>query len=99
MEGLREGVAGGAILGAIAGAIVVGPIGLLSGAALGAVYGGIGGVIAGSGAPDRTLNRLSAHLAEGKVLLIVEAPSLMCRDKADDLMRAHGGHVEHKALL
>jgi hypothetical protein len=56
-------------------------------------------VIAGSAGPDRTLERLSKELAGGKALLIVEAPSLMARDKADAAMRSCGGHVEHKPFL
>ena len=98
-EGFREGAAIGAVFGATAGAMVAGPLGLVPGAALGAGYGSVAGVIAGSAGPDRTLERLSKELAAGKVLLVVEAPSLMGRDKADAVMRSYGGHVEHRPLL
>jgi hypothetical protein len=92
-EGLREGAAMGAILGAGAAAAVVGPASLVFGGVMGALYGAIAGAIAGSGGPDRTLSQLSKHLAEGKVLLVVEAPSLERRDKADAASRAEGGRV------
>jgi hypothetical protein len=71
----------------------------LSGGALGALYGGIGGALAGSSGPDRTLERLSKQLAEGKVLVVVEAPSLEARVTADAAMRTNGGHVEHKPFF
>jgi hypothetical protein len=95
-EGAREGAAIAAILGAIAGAVVMGPIGLVSGGALGALYGGVAGSIAGLGSPDRTLDALAAHLAEGKVLVIVESHSVEAQEKADDTMKSLGGRVEHK---
>ncbi|HXX67138.1 MAG TPA: hypothetical protein VEK07_08150 [Polyangiaceae bacterium] len=98
-ESSREGAAIGGILGAGAGAAVMGPLGLVSGGALGALYGLIGGALAGSGGPDRRLEELSKQLAEGKVLLVVEAPNLECRDKADAAMRARGGRVEHKPFF
>ncbi len=98
-EGGREGAAIGGILGAIEGALVMGPMGLVSGGVLGALYGGVAGGIAGSGSPDRTLERLSKHLAEGKVLVVVDAPSLESRDKADAAMHANGGRVEHKPFF
>jgi hypothetical protein len=98
-EASREGAAIAGILGAAIGAAAVGPVGLISGGALGALYGGIGGAIAGSSAPDRKLERLSKHLATGKVLVVVEAPNLDCQDKADAAMRAHGGEVEHKPFF
>jgi len=98
-EALREGAAGAGIMGAIVGAVVMGPIGLLSGGALGALYGGVGGALAGSSGPDRTLERLSKQLADGKILVIVEAPSLESRDKADAAVRASGGRVEHKPFF
>jgi hypothetical protein len=98
-EGAREGAAIGGIMGAIAGTVVMGPIGLVSGGMLGALYGTVGGAIAGSGGPDRNLEQLSKHLAEGKVLVVVEATSLEARDKADAAMRACGGRVEHKPFF
>jgi hypothetical protein len=79
-----------------------GPAGLVyvgAAAMLGALYGGIGGAIAGAGAPDRRLERLSGQLAGGKVLLVMEAPNLECRDKADHAARANGGQVEHKPFF
>jgi uncharacterized membrane protein len=98
-EGTREGAAIGGVLGALEGALVMGPLGLVSGGVLGAVYGGIAGALAGSGSPDRTLEALSKHLAEGKVLVVVDAPSLESRDKADAAMHANGGRVEHKPFF
>ncbi len=98
-EGFREGAAIGAILGAGAGAAVSGLAGLVSGGAIGVLYGAIAGAIAGCGGPDRTLARLSKRLAKGKVLMVVEAPSLECRDKADAASRAEGGRVEHKPFF
>lgn len=98
-EGRREGAVIGGIMGAVAGAIVMGPIGLVSGGVLGGLYGSVGGAIAGAGGPDRMLERLSQELAKGKVLVIVEAPSLDSRDKADAAMRASGGRVEHKPFF
>jgi hypothetical protein len=61
---------------------------------MGALYGTVGGAIAGSGGPDRNLEQLSKHLAEGKVLVVVEATSLEARDKAGAAMLACGGRVE-----
>ncbi len=98
-EGAREGAAIAGILGAITGAVFMGPIGLVSGGVLGALYGTLGGALAGSGFPDRNLEELSKHLAEGKVLVVVEAASLLDRDKADAAMRASGGRVEHKPFF
>ena len=98
-EATREGAVLAGIAGAAIGAVAVGPIGLVSGGVLGAVYGGLGGALAGSGSPDRSLERLSKQLAAGKVLVIVEAPSLASRDKADAAMRASGGRVEHKPFF
>jgi hypothetical protein len=98
-EGAREGAAIAAILGAIAGAVTMGPVGLISGGALGALYGGMGGAIAGAGAPDHTLERLSKELASGKVLIVVEASSVEARDRADSIIREHGGHVDHKPFF
>jgi hypothetical protein len=101
-EGLREGAALGGIGGALLGGVLFGPAGLVSigaTALLGALYGGIGGAIAGSGGPDRRLERLSNQLAKGKVLLVVEAPDLECRDKADSAARANGAQVQHKPFL
>jgi hypothetical protein len=98
-EGSRAGAAIGGILGALEGALVMGPMGLVSGGVLGAVYGGIAGALGGAAAPDRTLEALSKHLAEGKILVVVEAPSLESRDKADAAMRANGGRVEHKPFF
>jgi uncharacterized membrane protein len=98
-EGLREGAVVGGALGAITGAVVMGPFGLVSGGALGALYGTLAGAIAGSSGPDRTLDQLSKELAPGKVLIIVEAPSLACREGADATMRANGGRVEHKPFF
>jgi hypothetical protein len=95
-EGLREGAALGAILGASVGAAVSGPMGLVSGGALGALYGGVAGAIAGSSGPDRSLVKLSKELAPGKVLVVVEAPGLACRDKAGRVMRHYGGRVALK---
>jgi hypothetical protein len=97
--GSREGAAIAGILGAITGALVMGPVGLVSGGVLGALYGTVGGALAGAGSPDRNLERLSEHLAAGKVLLVVEAPGLEARDKADAAMRASGGRVEHKPFF
>jgi hypothetical protein len=59
----------------------------------------IGGATASSMHRDRNLQRLSERLAEGKVLVIVEAPDLASREKADATMRAHGAHVEHKPFF
>lgn len=98
-EGAREGAILNSIVGAAIGAAMVGPVGLVSGGALGALFGAIGGALAGSSGPDRRLEQLSKKLSEGKVLVVVEAPSLACRDRADAAMRAHGGHVEHKPFL
>ena len=98
-EGAREGAAIAGVVGAIAGAVVMGPFGLASGGMLGALYGAVGGALAGSGSPDRNLEQLSKHLAEGKVLVVVEATSLESRDKADAAMRARGGRVEHKPFF
>ncbi len=98
-EGLREGAVIAGILGAITGAAVMGPVGLVSGGALGTLYGGVAGALAGSGAPDRNLDALSKHLAEGKVLVVVEAPSMGSREKADAAMRANGARVEHKPFF
>jgi hypothetical protein len=98
-EASREGALIAGILGAVAGAAVVGPMGLVSGGALGALYGGIGGALAGSAGPDRRLESLSRQLAAGKVLVVVEAPNLECRDKADTAMRSNGGRVEHKPFF
>jgi len=95
-EGRRVGAAVGGITGAITGAAVMGPAGLVSGGALGALYGSVAGGLGGASAPDPTLDRFSRLLAQGKVLLVVEAPSLEARDAADAEMRAHGGQVEHK---
>ena len=95
----REGAALGAILGATAGALVTGPVGLVGGGAMGALYGVIAGALAGSSGPDRRLERLSRELAGGKILLVVEAPNLECRDKAEAMMRANGGRVEHKPFF
>jgi uncharacterized membrane protein len=95
----RAGAAAGVVLGAAAGAIVVGPIGMLSGAAVGGMYGAFAGVLVGAGGPERALSRLSKHLTEGKVLVIVEAPSFECRDLADALMLESGAQVEHRSLL
>lgn len=98
-EALREGAAIGGILGAGVGAAVMGPAGLISGGALGALYGLLGGALAGSSGPDRRLESLSKELADGKVLVVVEAPNLECRDKAEAAMRARGSHVEHKPFF
>lgn len=101
-EGLREGAAIGGIGGALLGGIAFGPAGLVSigaTAALGALYGGVAGALAGSGSPDRRLERLSRELAAGKVLLVVEAPSIECRDKADAAAMANGGQVQHKPFF
>ncbi len=98
-EGAREGAAIAGIMGAITGAAVMGPFGLVSGGALGALYGAVGGALAGSGSPDRNLEQLSKQLAEGKVLVVVEATGLESRDKADAAMRACGGRVEHKPFF
>jgi hypothetical protein len=98
-EGAREGAAIAGILGAITGAVVMGPIGLVSGGVLGALYGTVGGAIAGSSAPDRNLEQLSKQLAQGKVLVVVDATSLESRDRADAAMRAAGGRVEHKPFF
>ena len=98
-EGAREGAALGAILGSALGAAVMGPMGLVSGGALGALYGVVAGALAGSSGPDRRLESLAKELAAGKVLLIVEAPNLACRERADDMMREKGGHVEHKPFF
>lgn len=87
------------ILGAAIAAAVAGPMGLIPGGVLGALYGSVGGALAGSAGPDRRLERLSKQLAAGKILVIVEAPSLACRDSADAAMRANGGHVEHKPFF
>ncbi len=97
--GARDGAALGAILGAAAGAIAGALLGLLSGGALGAFYGVFGGALAGAATPDRSLEKLSKELATGKVLVVVEAPSLACRERADAVMRAQGGHVEHKPFF
>jgi hypothetical protein len=74
-------------------------MGLVSGGVLGLLYGGLAGALGGSGSPDRTLEQLSKHLAEGKVLVVVDAPSLESRDKADAVMHANGGRVEHKPFF
>jgi hypothetical protein len=95
-EGLREGILAGAVLGGIAGLVVFGPIGLAGGAGLGLIYGGIAGALGGTGAPDRRLNKLSAELAAGKLLVVVGAPDLAHRDQADDILAANGGRVQHK---
>jgi len=97
--GAREGAVIAGIMGAITGAVVMGPIGLVSGGVMGALYGTVGGALAGSGFPDRNLEQLSKHLAEGKVLVVVEAPSLESRDKADAAMQARGARVEHKPFF
>jgi hypothetical protein len=98
-EGRRAGALIAGILGAVAGAVVMGPAGLVSGGAMGALYGGLTGALVGSGAPDRNLDGLSKHLAEGKVLVVVEAPNLISREKADAAMLARGARVEHKPFF
>ena len=101
-EGLREGAAIGGIGGALLGGVLFGPAGLVSigaTALVASLYGAIAGAIAGSGLPDRRLEQLSKQLAGGKVLLVVEAPSLQCRDEADAAARANGGQVQHKPFL
>lgn len=98
-EGAREGAAIAGIMGAITGAVVMGPFGLASGGMLGALYGAVGGAIAWSGSPDRNLEQLSKQLAQGKVLVVVEATSLESRDTADTAMLACGGRVEHKPFF
>jgi hypothetical protein len=98
-EGLRESAAVNSVVGAAIGAAILGPLGLVGGGVLGALVGVIGGSLAGSGAPDRGLEKLSKQLAEGKVLVIVEAPDLASREAADAAMRSHGGHVEHKPFF
>ena len=101
-EGLREGAVLGGILGAVAGAVALGPVGLVTvggGAALGTLYGGVAGALAGSSGPDRRLERLSKELALGKILLVVEAPDVGCRDRSDAMLRANGGRVQHKPFF
>jgi len=98
-SGSREvGVLNG-ILGAAIGSAIVGPVGLVAGGALGALLGAIGGAVAGAELPDRSLEKLSRQLADGKVLVIVEAPTLASRDAADDAMRARGALVEHRPFF
>ena len=89
----------GATGGRLAGTLVAGPIGIVSGGALGGLYGGLAGSLVGVGQPDQALERLAHQLATGKVLVIVEAAGLDTRDAADDVMRANGGHVEHKPVF
>jgi hypothetical protein len=98
-EGAREGAAVGALLGASVGAALMGPMGLVSGGVMGALYGVIGGALAGLSGPDRTLENLSKHLSEGKVLVVVEAPDLASREQADTVMRGNGGRVQHKPFF
>jgi hypothetical protein len=98
-EGLREGALVGGALGAITGAVVMGPFGLVSGALSVLSMALSRGAIAGSSGPDRTLDQLSKELAPGKVLVIVEAPSLACREGADATLRANGGSRRAQAIL
>ena len=37
--------------------------------------------------------------AEGKVLVVVEAPNLASREQADAVMRDNGGRVQHKPFF
>ncbi len=98
-SGSREvGVLNG-ILGAAIGTALVGPVGLVAGGALGALLGAIGGAVAGAEVPDRKLEKLSRQLADGKVLVIVEAPTLASREAADAAMRARGALVEHRPFF
>ncbi len=101
-EGMREGAAIGSLGGALLAGLLFGPAGLVAigaTAAMGALYGGLAGALGGSGAPDRRLEKLSKQLGGGKVLLVVEAPNLECRDQADEAAAAHGGEVHHKPYL
>jgi hypothetical protein len=101
-EGLRAGAAIGALLGAIAAAFALGSVGIGAiggGVALGTMFGGIAGAIGGSGAPDRMLSKLSKGLAAGKILVVVEAPDFASRDRADAVLAANGGSVQHKPLF
>jgi hypothetical protein len=67
--------------------------------ALGGLYGAVAGAIAGAATPDRRLESLAKELAAGKVLLVVEAPSLACRDLAELAMRTEGARIEHKPFF
>jgi len=98
-QSAREGAAIVGVFGAIVGGIAAGPAGLVAIGTLGSLYGAIGGALAGAGSPDRRLDRLARHLTEGKVLVVVEAPSLTCRENADIAMAAHGGEVQHKPFF
>jgi len=98
-EAAREGAAIAGIFGAVLGGIAGGPAGVAALGAVGALYGALGGAIAGAGSPERHLDKLARRLAEGKVLLVVEAPSIACRDSADDVMAANGGEVQHKPFF
>lgn len=101
-QGVRDGAAMGGILGAITGAILMGPLGLAAiggAAAVGVLYGAVAGALGGSAGPDRALEALAAELKTGKILVTVEAPSLLLREQADAAMLASGGRVEHKPLF
>jgi hypothetical protein len=98
-EAAREGAVIAGAFGAALGGIAAGPAGFAAVGALGALYGALGGALAGAGSPDRRLDQLAGRLAEGKVLVVVEAPSFACRDAADDAMRSNGGEVQHKPFF
>ncbi len=102
-EGVRDGAAIGTVLGAVTGAIALGgPLGLAAvtgGAVFGAVYGAVAGALGGCAGPDRRLEHLEDQLKDGKILVTVEAPSLLCRDQADTAIIAHGGRVQHKPFF
>jgi hypothetical protein len=111
---LREGESAtrrGAVTGAIAGGVLGGLAGLLVGsfagiagpvllgAVLGLVYGAVMGGIAAASGPDPVAEKLAHDLRGDQVLLSIEAPGLTLEDTGEDIVRRHGGRVEHRSLV
>ena len=95
LSGFANGAALGGVLGAVAGGLLLGIAAApLAVAGASAIFGGFAGALGGTGHPEPLLERLAQQVAEGKVLLIAEAPDLESQARAHAAMQAHGGTVE-----
>jgi hypothetical protein len=99
-DGLLMGGGAGALFGGALSAMGLMVTGVTAsaifGGAVGMVLGALGGVLTGLASPDHTLERLS-HA--GKVVLTIDAPGLTVEEHAEDVVRRHGGRIEHKPIL
>lgn len=73
--------------------IAAGPImGLLAGAGIGGTLGGLTGALVGMGIPEYKAKRFEGIIKEGGILLSVHCDDTQWVKRAEDILKAQGGH-------